>query len=139
VRKRNQRRINLASFLIILLITALLIAAFNFNRNLVIISKNQKSLETQIHNLQQHQYSIQEEHKAQLTQLDQRIHILEERPTYQPVEEQAKPEPQHKPEAEPKKERSFEIPSVDPLVPLVGVMVVLKQVAGKILKPLGGF
>jgi hypothetical protein len=137
VRKRNQRRINLTSFLIILLIIALLTAAFNFNRNLVIISKNQKSLETQIHDLQQHQHSMQAEQSAQLAQLDQRIHILEERPTYQPVEEQAKPEPQHKPET--KKERSFEIPSVDPLVPLVGVMVVLKQVAGKILKPLGGF
>ncbi|QIW88774.1 hypothetical protein P59_177 [Bacillus phage P59] len=138
MKRRKQRRINLTSFLIILLILALLIAAHNITGNLVIIAKNQKHLDDRYNKIELQLESMQAQYATNLAEHSQRISSLEARPTYEPVAEKPKPEP--KTEVEPEeqhKEKSFDIPTVDPLIPLVGVLTVLKGLP-KLLKPIGG-
>jgi outer membrane biosynthesis protein TonB len=140
VKRRKQRKINLTSFLIILLIIALLIAAHNITGNLVIIAKNQKHLDDRYNKIELQLEGMQAQYEANTAEQSQRISTLEARPTYKPVEEKPKQEP--KAEVEPQKEKhkdtSFDIPTVDPLIPLAEVLTLLGGLT-KILKPIGGF
>jgi outer membrane biosynthesis protein TonB len=136
VKRRKQRKINLTSFLIILLIIVLLIAAHNITGNLVIIAKNQKHLDDRYNKIELQLEGMQAQYEANIAEQNQRISTLEAKPTYKPVEE--KPKPETKPETEQPKDTSFNLPSIDPLIPLTGVLTLLGGLT-KILKPIGGF
>jgi outer membrane biosynthesis protein TonB len=140
MKRRKQRKINLTGFLIILLIIALLIAAYNITGNLVIIAENQKHLDDRYNKMQLQLQGMQAQYEANIAEQNQRISTLEARPTYEIVEEKPKPEPKAEvePQREQPKDTSFNIPTVDPLIPLAGVLTLLGGLT-KVLKPIGGF